>query len=295
MSGCTGGNRPKVSRDPLKMLSARKVVLITGASSGLGLSTANLLTESGYSVYGISRNPDKYSNKNNSFKFTLIKADVTREEDVQSVIRQITAKEESLDVVINNAGMGIAGAVENTTLAAAHQLMGTNFFGVLSICKTVLPIFKNQQRGLIINVSSLGGLAGLPFQSIYSASKYAIEGFSEALYQECHQQNIKVVLIEPGDFRTGFTANRAYSESELATNTAFNSAMEVIRNDEQNGEDPQIFARKIAMIIKLKNPAFRYMVGHFDQKLSLKFRKIIPDKIFLSLLRKHYKVEFSGI
>ncbi len=268
----------------------KKTILVTGASSGLGLAAATLLAEKGHKVYGTSRDPDKFNKRLGSNNFNLLQADVTRERSCREITEKIISETGKLDVVVNNAGVGIAGSIEGTDLAAAHRLMETNYFGVLNVCKSVLPIMRKQHGGLIINVSSLGGLAGLPCQAVYSASKFAVEGFSEALFQEYQSKNIHIVLIEPGDFKTAFTANRQYSEKELEENKDFQSVLEVIGKDEEKGAQPLVFARLIAKIIRRKNPRFRYMTGHIDQKISLKLRKILPDKLFLTLLKKHYGI-----
>ncbi|MDP4290584.1 MAG: SDR family NAD(P)-dependent oxidoreductase, partial [Bacteroidota bacterium] len=188
----------------------RQVVFITGVSSGFGNRIALLLSAKGYAVYGISRR-DVASDQ----PFTVLKADVLNPDSIKTAIDQVIAKEGRIDILINNAGMGISGAIEEFSTDDIKLQMGTNVMGVVNTIQSVLPSMRKQQQGIIINISSIGGLMGLPFQGFYSASKFAIEGLSEALRMELKQFNIKVVVIEPGDFSTNFTSNRKMVSNNL--------------------------------------------------------------------------------
>ena len=263
-----------------------KVILITGASSGIGKTSAEYLTEKGYIVYGTSRYPGSYSKPND---YTILQMDVADDETVQSAIDLITQKEGGIDILINNAGMGIAGDLEHTTIDKAKEQFETNFFGPLRLIKKILPIMRKQKSGLIINISSIGGLMGLPYQGMYSASKYAIEGLSEALYKELRASKINVVLVEPGDFKTSFTEKRGISKNANQSD-AFKTTLEVIENDENGGQDPILIGKLLYKIINKSNPRLRYTVGAFDQKLAAFLKRILPNRLFDWIIMKHYKV-----
>ena len=180
-----------------------QIILITGASSGFGKITAHMLSEQGHIVYGTSRKPSE-----NIGKVRMLVVDVTNSISVRHAVEQIISEQRRMDVLINNAGMGIGGALELATEEEVSMQMNTNFFGVVNMCKAVLPYMRKARRGKIINISSIGGVMGIPYQGFYSASKFAVEGYSEALALEVHPFHIKVCLVQPGDFNTGFTDNR---------------------------------------------------------------------------------------
>ena len=182
--------------------NVQKVVLITGTSSGIGKAAAELLSKNNYKVYGTSRKVIK------SDIFEMIQMDVTDDNSVSKAINYIVEKEGKIDILINNAGIGIAGPIEDTFIEEVRQQFETNFIGVVRTCQNVLPIMRENNGGLIINVASMAGQIGLPYQGLYSASKFAIEGFSEALRLEVLQFGIDVIVVEPGDIATSFTKNR---------------------------------------------------------------------------------------
>jgi len=185
-----------------------RVVLITGASRGIGKACAERLVAEGDNVYGTSRHPEA---ENGDRNLHMLAMDVNRDESVNAAVNKILAVERRIDVVINNAGFGIAGSVEDTSVEEGKSLFETNFFGVLRVCRAVLPTMRNMGRGTIINISSLGGRIGLPYQGLYSATKFAIEGLSEALRMELRQFGIDVTLVEPGDVCTVRHITEAWS------------------------------------------------------------------------------------
>ncbi len=189
----------------ISAIMEQKVIIITGASSGFGKATAELLSQKGHTVYGLCRR---------AMEDTQIKyrqCDVRNRENIRSVVEQIVAEQGRVDVLINNAGMGIGGALELATGEEIDLQMGTNFMGCVNMCQAVLPYMRKARAGKIINLSSIGGVMGLPYQGFYSASKFAIEGFSEALSAEVRRFGIRVCMVEPGDFATGFTGSRKNS------------------------------------------------------------------------------------
>lgn len=265
-----------------------KVILITGASSGLGKATAEFLASNGHVVYGTSRNPNAGIES-----FTLVKMDITRDESVREAVSLILEKEGRIDVLINNAGMGIGGAIESFTDDEVNLQMDTNFNGLVRVTRAVLPGMRQRKSGKIINISSIGGLIGLPFQGLYSAAKFAIEGYSEALAMELRQWNIKVVVVNPGDFKTGFTGSRIITHKDSGNSdykNLVNQAVMVMGKDEQSGCDPLLLAKTIHKIIRTKTPGYRYVVGRFDQRLIARIRHLLPPRLVRWIIADHYKV-----
>lgn len=264
-----------------------KVVLITGASSGFGQSTAKYLTTKGYTVYGTSRKEMTDSS------IKMIKMDVCDKASITAAVDYIVEKEGRIDVLINNAGMGIGGCIELATDEEIDLQMSTNFRGMSNVCQCILPYMRNQRNGKIINISSIGGIMGLPYQGYYSASKFAIEGYSEALAAEVRGMGIKVVIVEPGDFATNFTSNRKNSDLTLKNidySRSFNRSLKIIEKEENGGLKPIVLAKKIEKIIEKKNPRFRYVVANMEQRLSVLLKKIVPANMFIDILRNYYKV-----
>lgn len=265
-----------------------KVILITGVSSGIGKKCAEYLSSIGHKVYGTVRKP-----QTDKLPYNVVQMDVTDKDSIQRIINEIENKEKRIDVLINNAGMAIGGALEEFLDEEIKIQFNTNFFGVIEMCKAVIPIMRSNGNGLIINISSITGLMGYPFQSIYAATKFAIEGMSETLRMELKSFGIKVVLINPGDFRTNFTANRKacvklnndspYKEQYLKT-------LRVVEHDERHGTDPIKIAHKIAKIINKKSPKVRYIIGNLEQVLFARSRGILPSKWFVAILADHYKL-----
>lgn len=263
-----------------------KVILITGSSSGIGKASAEYLAQQGHIVFGTSRYPGSYPKPDS---YTVLQMDVTEVDSIQTAVDQIVEDKGRIDVLINNAGFGIAGAMENTSIGKAKEQFETNFFGTVRLIKSVLPIMRKQDSGLIINISSIGGLIGLPYQSMYSASKFAIEGLTESLYKELRSSNIKIVLVEPGDFKTSFTEKREIPKNAKLS-AAFRNTLKIIENDENNGQDPILIGKLLYKIINKSNPRLRYTVGAFDQKLAALLKRILPNRSFDWIIMKHYMV-----
>lgn len=265
----------------------KKVVLITGASSGFGKATANRLTERGYTVYGTSRK------EATDEKIHFLKMDVCDRESVRVGVETIVKESGRIDVLVNNAGMGIGGSLEMATEEEIELQMGTNFRGCVNLCQAVLPIMRAQGEGQIINLSSIGGVMGLPYQGYYSASKFAIEGFTEALAAEVKGFGIKVSMVEPGDFATNFTARRKNSEATAksdAYGASFARSLSLIEKEENGGLKPEKLAKKIEKIIETNHPRLRYVVANLEQRLSVLLKRIIPGNWMVRILRNYYKV-----
>jgi NAD(P)-dependent dehydrogenase (short-subunit alcohol dehydrogenase family) len=190
-------------------MSEPRVVLITGASSGIGQATASLLADRGYKVFGTSRQP----RSDTSDGFVMLQLDITSDTSVKACIHAVMQRTGRMDILINNAGYGLSGAIEETSIQEAKSQFETNFFGAVRMVKTVLPVMRQQRSGHIINISSMGGVVGNPFLGFYSASKFALEGYTEALRHEVKRFNIHVSLVEPTYFKTN-AANAAIRTAE---------------------------------------------------------------------------------
>lgn len=267
----------------------QKVILITGISTGFGRKTAELLAEKGYKVYGTVR---KETGINSLIQ--VIKMDLTDQPSVHKAVQQVIEKEGRIDILINNAGMHTGGAIETTPVENAKIQLDTNIMGMVYMLQEVLPYMRKQNSGTIINFSSIGGLMGLPFQGFYSASKFAIEGLSEALRMEIKQFKIKVIVINPGDFHTNNTTNRrnflnAFEGDAYASQ--FEKSLAVIEKDENGGWLPEILAQKLVKIIGKKNPSHRYVIASMEQKLAVVLKRILPSAWFMKILAPHYGIK----
>lgn len=265
----------------------KSVVFITGISSGFGLETARLLSQEGHVVYGtVRREVEPLPNVH------YIKVDVRDCEAVMQAVAEIVEKEGHVDVLVNNAGMGIGGPLEFATEEEIRLQMDTNFMGLVHCVEAVLPHMRQQGRGKIIALSSIGGLMGLPFQGFYSASKFAIEGYCEALRLETQSFGIQLVVIRPGDFATGFTGRRkkVADEAALEAYPIYKTAIEKVEHDENGGLKPVVLARKISQVVERKNPRNGYVVASFEQKLSVLLKRILPAKWFARILGSYYRL-----
>jgi NAD(P)-dependent dehydrogenase (short-subunit alcohol dehydrogenase family) len=265
------------------------VVLVTGASSGFGLLTAGRLHELGYRVYGTSRNPEKHDTP-----FPLLAMDVRDPDSVEAALAFLLEKEEGLDVLVNNAGMGIGGSVEESTPEMIREQTDTVYLGMVEVTRRVLPWLRRRGGGRIINVSSIAGRLGLPYQGYYSAAKFAMEGLSEALSIEVKQFGIDVVLVEPGDMRTGFTPGRRWAVNDHSPYAEqLKKTREIIENNELKGGDPDKVARTIVRIVRKKHPRFRYMVGKPEEKLAVWIKLFLPFRLFERILAMFYGVKMK--
>lgn len=267
----------------------QKVVFITGISSGFGKCISEYLAQKDYKVYGTSR-----SNLESHNSVNVLNVDVTVKVSIKKAIETILKNEGRIDFVINNAGIGISGPVEFSSPEDIKHQMDTNFMGIVNVIQSVLPAMRKQGAGTIINFSSIGGIMGLPYQGFYSASKFAVEGISEVLRMELKPFNIKVIVIRPGDFHTGFTSNRKI-EYSLDVNDPYKQqlmkTMSVIETDERGGLNPEYLARKMHNIIRSKNPKSHYTVASFEQKFAIVLKSILPDSWFSAILGSHYGIK----
>lgn len=267
-----------------------KVVLVTGGSSGIGEAISQKLAQDpSYKVYATSRKASFGEAKGRVFFLPL---DVTSTESAQQAIDWLIQTEGRIDVLINNAGIGFAGPIEHTTKEEMQKVMDTNLYGVLDLCRLVLPHMRKQQSGRILNVSSLAGRFGLPFRGVYSATKFALEGMTESLSQEVRQFGIKVSLIEPGDFATNISANR--ETSNIPANSVykqqFDNTYALINKEVAKSLPPSFIADAVARILKTEKPKVRYIVSTPFQKITVTLKAILPGRFFEKLLMNHYKI-----
>lgn len=262
------------------------VTVVTGASSGFGKATAEMLAARGHKVYGIARREMRHA------QIEYRQCDVRDFNAVSVLIDSIIREEGQIDVLINNAGMGIGGSLELASTEEIDLQMGTNFMGCVNMCRAVLPHMRRARHGRIINLSSIGGLMGLPYQGFYSASKFAIEGFSEALSAEVKRFGIDISIVEPGDFATNFTASRRNSQSSLDDpdyGPVFRNSLDIIEKEENGGLKPDRLASRIVKIVECRRPRLHYVVANLEQKLSVLLKRILPGGIFVNILRDYYK------
>jgi NAD(P)-dependent dehydrogenase (short-subunit alcohol dehydrogenase family) len=268
----------------------KKIILITGISSGFGKETASLLAQAGHTVYGTVRQKvgaDPLVNE--------LLMDLTDSKSIDAAAETVIKNEGRIDVLINNAGMHTGGPVETLPLEIIQLQIQTNFLGLVQLTQAVLPVMRKQGSGTIINLSSIGGLMGLPYQGIYSSMKFAVEGFSEALRMEVKQFNINIIVINPGDFHTCNSMSRRGFLSPTSERDPYHAqfarTLSIIENDENKGWEPKILAKRLVRIIGCKNPKHRYIIASAEQKLAVVLKLILPGKLFSMLLRNHYGIK----
>ena len=264
-----------------------KIVLITGASSGIGKSIALFLNEKGFKVYGTCRNPKKY----NISKFSLLKCDINSISEIEDVINFIIKKEGRIDVLINNAGIGITGPIEETTDEDIKSAFQTNVFGPIDIIKRCIPSMRKNNNGLIINITSVLGYFGIPYRGIYCSTKSSLEIIGEVLSMELKKFNIRVVNVAPGDFKTDIASRRIDTKLNKMSlyNTDYKESIQSANKHVNEADDPEIIAILIYKIIISESPKIHYKVGTFIQKFSIILKMLLPDKLFEKILLKYSK------
>lgn len=265
-----------------------KVVLITGGSSGIGKSVGEYLSKKGFTVYGTSRNPGKIT----ASAFKLIALDVRDTNSIKAAVDTIITAEGKLDIVINNAGVGITGPLEEIPAQEIKNNFETNLFGPIEVMKAVLPQMRLQKSGLIINITSIAGYMGLPYRSVYSASKGALELITEALRMEVKPFGIHITNIAPGDFDTNIASGRYHAPviSGSAYEKSYGANLATMNDHVDAGSNPNQMAEAVYKIINTPNPGIHYKVGAFLQKFSIVLKRILPDKMYEKMLMNHYKL-----
>lgn len=265
--------------------SNQPVALVTGASLGIGQSCAALLAQKGYRVYGASRSAVSVS------PVLPVKMDVTLDHSVCEACDSIIQREGRLDVLINSAGMGMGGSLEDTSPTEARDQFEVNLIGVLRVCRAALPIMRQQGSGCIVNIGSIGGLVAIPYQGAYSASKFALEGLTECLRMEVKRFGIRVILIEPGDHRTAFSKNRRMTEASSenpAYRAACTRAVQRMIADEEAGPPPDDVARLVYKVIRTRNPRLRYTAGPRAQRAAVWLKRYAPNALVEKIISTYY-------
>lgn len=263
-----------------------KVVLITGASSGIGLHTAKLFQTKNWKVAATMRTPENAEELKRIVDVECIRLDVTDVESIKSAIAATLDKFGRIDAVVNNAGYGLLGAFELATPEQIERQFATNVYGVMNVCREILPYFREQKRGTIVNVTSVGGLMTFPASSLYNATKWAVEGFSESLQFEVAQFNIRVKIIEPGPIKTDFydRSPELTQRDGLTSYDGFVSrVMETMNKGGANAPDGSVVAQVIYDSVNDDSSKLRYSVNTRGILLA---RRLLPDALFLPLIRK---------
>ena len=260
----------------------KKIAVVTGASSGIGYYTAKALASKGFTVYALNRRELE------DLQIKFIKTDICDENAVSSAIKQIIDIEGGIDVLINNAGGGISGAVEFTESSDAKKLFDLNFFGTVNVTKAVIPYMRKQGSGRIINISSVAAIAPIPFQTYYSATKSAIMTYSMALANELKTFGIVVCTVLPGDIKTGFTSSRKRSDAgDDIYKGRISRSVSKMENDERNGMPPEKAGKFIASVAMNKRRKPVYVIGALYKCLSL-IIKLLPMSIVNIIIGKLY-------
>lgn len=257
----------------------KKVVLITGVSSGIGLELAKKFIKSGWKVYGVSRKEFSLDG------LSHIICDVSSLKQCQETVKKIVEKEGQLNLVINNAGMGISGSIENTSEQDARRIYDVNFFGTFFMCKSALPYLR-ESKGRIINVSSVASKFYIPFQGFYSATKASVDAISAAMRAETKPYGVKITNVLPGDTKTSFTANRV-KQDDGVYNERYTSSIGKMEHDERNGMSSEYVANVIFKIANKKRPPLTKTIG-VPYKFLLFLAKILPNRFIEWVVSKMY-------
>lgn len=261
----------------------QKVALVTGASSGIGRAAARALSEAGFCVVGTSRDAAKVAPLDG---VTFLDLDVTRDESVRAAVAQVIERFGRLDVLVNNAGVGMAGAAEESSINQTQAIFDTNVFGTIRMTNAALPHMRAQGGGRVVNVSSVLGLIPAPYMAAYAATKHAVEGFSESVDHEVREHGVRVLLVEPGYTSTAFEANTEWSDSPVP---AYAGQREIVRDlltvAMRDADDPAVVANVIVAAATDTKPRVRYPAGSLATRVST-LRRLVPWRAFDKQIRK---------
>jgi short-subunit dehydrogenase len=265
-----------------------KIAIVTGASSGIGEATAELLANSGYKVYGTSRKGAPNARR----LYKMIALDVNNEASIEAAVKEVIQIEGRIDLLVNNAGFGVApGGAEESSIEQSKLIFDTNFFGILRMTRAVVPYMRKQGAGRIINIGSILGLIPAPYMATYAATKHAVEGFSESLDHELRTRGIRVSVIEPGYTNTQFEANTQEVDAKLDEYTIARKALaKLIKIAVAGGDDPKVVADVVLKAANANNPKLRYAAGKLAGRLSM-LRRFAPAALVDMGIRKELKLD----
>ena len=278
-------------------MADQKVAVVTGSSSGIGYETALVLARNGFRTYATMRNLEKANAisdvaKREKLSLHTIKLDVTDEKSVNDAIKTIKSDAGRIDVLVNNAGYGLTGSLEDLSMSEIKAQYETNVFGLIRVTQAVLPIMREQKSGIIVNISSIGGKMAIPLQSPYHGTKFAVEGLSESIAYELEPFGIKIVIIEPGAIKTNFDTGMVVAQKNQNPSSPYYKSMQKLQSSInsvfKNGTPPAKVAEVILNAITTPNPNLRYTVGE-DAALLAQKRKELPDSEFQKLVLEFFK------
>ena len=263
--------------------------MITGGSSGIGKAIGTYLKANGFKVYGSTRNKQQYSGFRD---FDLLELDVCEPLSITRAVNKVLSREGKIDILINNAGIGITGPIEEIPHKEILKAFETNLHGPIHMIKAVLPHMRTQKSGLVINITSIAGYMGLPYRGIYSSCKGALGLVTEALRMETKDFGVHITNLAPGDFATNIAAGRYHAPIEELSpyKEGYGHTLKMINAHVDQGGDPLLVAKEVLRIIKTKNPKVHYTVGTPMQKFSMILKRLLPDKVYERLLLNHYKL-----
>jgi short-subunit dehydrogenase len=264
------------------------VAIVTGASSGIGEATAELLANSGYKVYGTSRKGAQATQRS----YKMIALDVNSEESIEAALKEVVKIEGRIDLVVNNAGFGVApGGAEESSIEQSKMIFDTNFFGIVRMTRAVVPYMRKQGTGRIINIGSILGLIPAPYMATYAATKHAVEGFSESLDHELRTRGIRVSVVEPGYTNTQFEANTQEVDAKIDEyNIARKALAKLMKIAVAGGDDPKVVANVVLKAANAKNPKLRYAAGKLACRLSF-LRRFAPAALVDMGVRQELKLD----
>ena len=264
-------------------VKTEQVALVTGASSGIGAAAARELVGAGFTVYGTSRKAAAGEERDG---VVFLPLDVTDDDSVAGALREVLDRSGRVDVLVNNAGLGIAGAAEESSIEQARALFDTNLFGSIRMTRAVLPQMREQGSGRVINVSSVLGLVPAPFGALYAATKHAIEGYSESVDHEVREYGIRVLLVEPAYTRTSFDANAILADEPLPLYERRREVQDVVLAEAiKGGDEPSVVGEAIVAAATDARPKLRYPAGTLARRVS-KLRRYAPSNLFDRQIRK---------
>jgi NAD(P)-dependent dehydrogenase (short-subunit alcohol dehydrogenase family) len=267
----------------LMAIGTGRVALVTGASSGIGEAAARALVGAGFTLYGTSRRAAAGETRGG---VVFLPLDVTDDDSVAGAVREVLERSGRIDVLVNNAGVGVAGAAEESSMAQARAVFETNLFGAIRMTRAVLPHMREQRNGRIINVGSIVGLIPTPFMALYSSTKHAIEGYSESLDHEVREYGVRVLLVEPGYTNTAFDANLGAADEPLAVYAQRREALDgVLAEALKAGDEPSVVGEAILAAATDTRPKLRYPAGALARRAS-KARRYVPSALFDRQIRK---------